>query len=92
MPPGAITLDQVAARTSVLAVSCTRCERAGRYAVATLIARYGTEFGLSELLRRLSEDCTKRASLTVYDLCGVNCPDLAALFLAHPVDLPTFGL
>jgi hypothetical protein len=77
---GAITLGQVAARTSVLTVSCTRCEQAGRYAVATLIKRYGAEFELPELLLRLSEDCTKRALLSVYDLCGVHCPDLSALF------------
>ena len=38
---GSFTLAEVAARTNVLAVSCSRCERAGRYPLAALIERYG---------------------------------------------------
>jgi hypothetical protein len=68
-----------------LAVACSRCERAGRYSVATLIARHGAELPVPELLRRLSDDCTKRALISAYDLCGVYCPELSGLFLAHPV-------
>jgi hypothetical protein len=48
--------------------------------MATLIARYGSDFTVQDLLRRLSDDCTKRASISVYDLCGCHCPDLPALF------------
>lgn len=52
----------------------------GRYPMATLIARYGYDFTVPDLLRRLSDDCTKRASISVYDLCGVHCPSLSKLF------------
>ena len=76
---GALTLAQVASRTDVLAVACSRCERAGRYPVAMLIARHGAEFPVPDLLRRLSDDCTKRASISAYDLCGVHCPELSGL-------------
>jgi len=36
------------------------------------------------LLRHLSADGPKRKSITVYDLCGIHCPDLPALFLKSP--------
>jgi hypothetical protein len=77
---GAITLAQVAQRTEVLAVACSRCDRAGRYRLDTLIAQHGPRFGIPALLRSLSADCPKRKSVSVYDLCGVNCPDMSALF------------
>jgi hypothetical protein len=55
MASGFITLDQVATHTAVLAVACSRCHRAGRYGLDTLIARHGPSFGVPELLRRLSD-------------------------------------
>jgi hypothetical protein len=78
---GSITLGEVAEHTAVLAVACSRCERAGRYNLETLIARHGADFGIPDLLRLLSEDCPKRKSITVYDLCGIFCPDLPSFFL-----------
>jgi hypothetical protein len=79
-----ITLAQVADRTDVLVVSCSRCERAGRYPVGYLIARHGHYCDLPEVLRWLSADCHKRASITACDLCGIHCPELADLFRARP--------
>jgi hypothetical protein len=79
---GSITLGDVANHTPVLAVACTRCERAGQYRLDTLIARHGKDFGIPDLLRLLSEDCPKRKSITVYDLCGVHCPELPGFFLS----------
>jgi hypothetical protein len=38
---GSITLGEVAERTAVLAVACTRCERAGWHNLGTLTARHG---------------------------------------------------
>jgi hypothetical protein len=84
---GSITLGEVAEHTAVLAVACSRCERAGRYRLDTLIARHGVEFGIPALLRLLSDDCPKRKSITVYDLCGIHCPELPAFFLGkRPVE------
>jgi hypothetical protein len=78
---GFITLGEVAEHTAVLAVACTRCERAGRYNLDTLIRRHGKGFGIPRLLRLLSADCPKRKSIRVYDLCGVHCPELPRFFL-----------
>jgi hypothetical protein len=80
-PAGSIILADVAERTAVLAIACTRCDRAGKYSMDTLIDRYGLAFGVPALLRLLSADCPKRRSLSASDLCGVHCPELSALFL-----------
>ncbi len=41
---GSISLSEVAEHTAVLAVACSRCERAGQYRLETLIARHGKDF------------------------------------------------
>ena len=86
MSEGSITLGDVAEHTTVLAVACTRCERAGKYRLETLIARHGADFGIPDLLRLLSDDCVKRASVSAYDLCGVHCPELPGFFLGEVED------
>ena len=43
MPRGSIALGDVAKHTTVRAVVCSRCERAGRYNLDTLIARQGLD-------------------------------------------------
>ena len=83
MSEGSITLGDVAEHTPVLAVACSRCERAGRYNLDTLITRHGVGFGIPSLLHLLSKDCVKRASVSAYDLCGVHCPELPGFFLGE---------
>lgn len=73
-----------ASAPAVLAIACDRCERAGRYPLATLIARHGAEFGIPMLLRELSADCPKRKSISAYEQCGIHCPDLPTLFQVLP--------
>jgi hypothetical protein len=80
---GAITLADVAERSDVLAVACTRCERAGRYRLDTLIITHGRHCGIPSLLARLSADCPKRRSVSTYDLCGIHAPELSALFMGR---------
>jgi hypothetical protein len=88
---GSITLGEAAEHTAVLTVACTRCERAGRYNLDTLIARHGEGFSIPKLLRLLSKDCVKRASVSAYDLCGVHCPELPGSSLARRTDLADFN-
>jgi hypothetical protein len=42
-------------------VVCSRCDRAARYRLDTLIARHWPAFGIPGVLRLLAEDCKKRA-------------------------------
>jgi hypothetical protein len=78
---GSITLGEAAGHTAALTVACTRCDRAGKYRLETLIARHGEGFGIPRLLRLLSKDCPKRPSVSAYYLCGVHCPELPSFFL-----------
>lgn len=78
---GSIALGEAAKHTAVLTVACTRCDRAGKYRLETIITRHREDFGVQDLLRLLSDDCPKRNSVTVYDLCGIHCPQLPAFFL-----------
>jgi hypothetical protein len=78
---GSITLADVAARTDVLVVACTQCDRAGRYSLHTLIKRYSRRYSVPALLGKLSADCPKRKSMSAYNLCGLHCPELSALFV-----------
>ena len=74
MSRGSITLGDVAEHTTVLAVACSRCERAGRYNLDTLIARHGEGFGIPKLLRLLSKECVKgRALLRVNPSTSSRC-------------------
>jgi hypothetical protein len=72
-------------------VACSRCERTGRYQMATLIERHGRSCPVPELLRELSVDCVKRKSISQYDLCGVHCPELPAMFM-QPMHTELKGL
>ena len=80
---GSITLGEATEHTAVLTVACSRCERAAKYRLETLIARHGEDFGIPDLLRMLSDDCPKRKSVTIYDRCGVHCPELPSFFLGR---------
>ena len=80
---GSITLGEVGEHTPVLVVAC---DRAGHYRLETLIDRHGEGFGIPKLLLLLSKDCPKRNSITVYDLCGVHCPELPSFFLDKRTD------
>jgi hypothetical protein len=41
MSSGSLSLAQIAALMDVVNVRCTKCDRRGRYRIATLIERYG---------------------------------------------------
>ena len=67
---GSLTLLDVAGKTDTLVVSCSRCDRAGRYPLASLIERHGRSFPIPALLRELSigaDDTGLATSLTSPD-------------------------
>jgi hypothetical protein len=90
MSRGIITVGDVAAKTNILVIKCSKCDRVARCSLHMLIQRHGAKFPIPSLLQKLSADCPKRDAVNVYDLCGIkrsdnlcsiNCPDLARLFL-----------
>jgi hypothetical protein len=57
-------------------LSCTKCARRGQYRKATLIERFGPNYGLVSMRLDLAEGCPKIAENRISDLCGVVYPDL----------------
>lgn len=76
---GAMVLGDIAGKLSMLRVDCTRCDRKGQYRVAKLLATYGPNKSMVELLSEISGDCPKRKAGHVYDPCGAGCPDMVTL-------------
>lgn len=82
MKAGSITLADVAAKSQSLNIACSRCERAGRYRLDSLIALHGADFGIPILLDVLAADCPRLNSVSMYDRCGIHCADCPRFFLA----------
>ncbi len=57
MPSGSLSLAEISERLTVLEVRCTKCDRRGRYKMATLIERYGADFAGPDLRDKLSAYC-----------------------------------
>jgi hypothetical protein len=74
------TLGEVAARTSMLQVPCSRCERRGRYRLDTLIARHGAGAGVRVIVPELTADCPQRDAAALMERCDIPFPELLKLF------------
>ena len=70
---GALTLADYPAK--LVRVACRRCDRRGRYWRTTLIALYGAEAPLPNVLAFLAHDCPKRRGIG-NGTCGAYYPDL----------------
>jgi hypothetical protein len=53
-----------------LNLSCEKCGRSGRYAVAKLMADRGPDFSLTTLKERMTKDCPRRG-----EGCAAAYPD-----------------
>jgi hypothetical protein len=81
---GAIRFADLVGRLDVVRVTCTRCDRAGRYSLAQLIERHGAEVGLPDWMAALTADCPLRPRYgTIWNQCGAHCPDLPAAMCAR---------
>ncbi len=55
---GAVTLRNLA--LPMVSVRCVRCDRAGRYRVATLAERFGLDARMPDVASALEEDCPRK--------------------------------
>lgn len=78
-----LALGEIAARTSMLEIACSRCERRGRYRLDTLIARHGAGAGVRVIVPELTADCPQRESPALMERCDVLFPELPTLFPAR---------
>ena len=74
------SLGEIATRTSMLTVACSRCERRGRYRLDNLIARHGADAGARVIVPEITADCPQRDSAALMERCDVLFPDLPKLF------------
>ena len=79
VPPGFVTLGQVAARLPTLEVACNRCDRRGRLHTRPLVQRHGPGLPMPELRHMVAEDCPRMRAGLIHDPCGVHFPGLAGI-------------
>ena len=79
---GLRSLGEIATRTGMLTVACSRCERRGRYRLDKLIARHGAEVGARVIAPEITADCPHRDAPALMERCDILFPALAALFRA----------
>jgi hypothetical protein len=60
----------------VVRIVCQPCGRAGRYRLSGLIARFGPDTGLPEVLAALNADCPRRRDWRQDGPCRAGFPDL----------------
>ena len=70
------TLGEIAIRTSMLQIACSRCERHGRYRLNTLIARHDANAAVRVIVPELVADCPRRDSAALVERCDVLFPEL----------------
>ena len=80
MTEGVLRLGQVEARTLMLDVVCSHCDRRGCLSTARLVERHGPDLPMPALLDLLTADCPRRNSGSLYQACGAHFPQLPALF------------
>ena len=73
---GAIIFGDLAGKLAVLVVTCDKCGRKGRYAVARLIEQRGRDAKVVNLLAEITADCPKKQAGNMSDQCAAPCPDL----------------
>ena len=50
-------------------ISCSKCDRRGRYSRAAFVEMVGPETELPDALARISADCPQRQTSLAYDQC-----------------------
>jgi hypothetical protein len=57
-------------------LACTKCDPRGQYRKATLIERFGPDYGLVSMRLDLAEGCPRIPAPSIHEHCGVIYPDL----------------
>ena len=73
------TIGGLIGMLDVLRVECPRCDRHGRYHVASMVAELGADFRLTDWLHARTVDCPYKNEQGVTRACGAHMPDLSRL-------------
>ena len=76
-----IVLGQVAAKgATMIELRCGRCDRHGRLSVQRLLAEWGADAALRDIMREQIGSCPHKDDAQIYTRCDPYCPTLAQLF------------
>ena len=64
----------------MLDIRCRRCERHGRLSVQRLLAQYGADAALRDIMQTQIGQCPHRDSAQLQNRCNPYCLDLVRLF------------
>jgi hypothetical protein len=60
----------------VVRIECDKCDRRGRYSLASVVEQIGIDGKLTDWLQQLTWDCLSKRLPGLSDPCGVRMPDL----------------
>jgi len=81
MAKDVILLGEVAARdVAMIDIRCSRCERHGRLSVKRMMARYGPDASLRDIMHEQIGSCPHRNDTQLYTRCDPYCATLVQLF------------
>jgi len=76
-----IPLGAVADRgAAMIEICCSRCERHGRLSVARLLAEWGPDASLRDIMHEQIGSCAHKDDSQIYTRCDPYCPTLVELF------------
>jgi hypothetical protein len=77
-----ILLGEIAERgATMLEIRSARCDRHGRLSVARLLAEFGPDAAVGEVMHVQVGNCPNRDSVQIQNRFDPYCPDLSRLFL-----------
>jgi hypothetical protein len=75
------SIADVLARTEMLEVVCSRCDRGGRLSLRRLAKQYDSSTSMALVLADLTADCPRRKAPSWTDRCDPHSPEMPMLFL-----------
>jgi len=80
-----IALGDVAARGQrTIEICCGRCDRHGRLSVQRLLAEWGADASIRDIMHEQIGSCPHRNDTQLYTRCDPYCPTLVQLFSPYP--------
>lgn len=74
-----IPLGDLQAHLTTMNIGCIRCDRRASFSVAALIARYGPQKPVADLMAELAEGCGQQNAHALLERCDVRSLDLLKL-------------
>jgi len=76
-----IVLGEAAARgAAMLDIRCSRCDRHGRLSVKRLLAEWGPDASIRDIMHAQIGSCAHKDDSQIYTRCDPYCPTLVELF------------